>query len=242
MTQLLISVKNLEESQLAMYAGTNIIDLKDPSVGALGALAINEVKKVLAALDGDVLTSATVGEGHSSLEALIADIEQYARIGVGIVKISISEQLLNQQFILEMQQITLKGIKLVAVFFADTSINLADIKKLQTAGFYGAMLDTQNKNQSLMDVQPMHVLQKFIQTCKLHGLISGVAGSVRLQHLNTVITIDPDFIGMRGGVCDAGNRMANLSQKKVEAANALLLKYNIENGFGSHSLATSLQI
>ena len=38
MTQLLVSVKNSEEAMLVLAAGVDIIDLKDPSMGALGEI------------------------------------------------------------------------------------------------------------------------------------------------------------------------------------------------------------
>jgi len=40
MTELLISVTNVDEAFMAMELGADIIDLKDPSMGALGALPI----------------------------------------------------------------------------------------------------------------------------------------------------------------------------------------------------------
>lgn len=242
MTQLLISVKNVEEALHAMYAGTSIIDLKDPAVGALGALPIDEAKKILAVLEQQVLTSATVGEGHGNIDALVADIKRYADIGVNVVKIGVSELFTNKQFFVEMRQLTLQGIKLVAVFFADKLMDLALIPKMQTAGFYGAMIDTQQKGHPLVELQAIHELKKFTVISKQHHLISGLAGSVGLQHLTSLIALNPDFIGMRGGVCDEGNRIFGLSQKKVEAVNALLLKYNSGIGFGGQSAAISLQI
>lgn len=242
MTRLLISVKNVEEALHAMYAGTSIIDLKDPEIGALGALPIQETKKVLAVLEGQVLTSATVGEGHGNIDALIADIKQYADIGVNVIKIAVSELFMNQEFFIEMKQLIVKGIKLVAVFFADKLVDLSLIPKMQTAGFYGAMLDTQQKWRPMVELQSKHELINFIKTCKQHHLISGLAGSVGSQHLASLIDLNPDFIGMRGGVCDAGNRTLGLSQKKVEAVNAMLLKYNSDIGFGSQSPAVGLQI
>ncbi len=242
MTRLLISVKNVEESLRALYAGASIIDLKDPAVGALGALAAEEVEGVLAALENHALTSATVGENHNSIDALVSDIRQYAGMGVHFVKIAVSDLLLSQQFFVEMKQLTSHGIKLIAVFFADKKIDFSLIPKLQACGFCGAMLDTQRKKQSIIDLQPKHILKNFTAICKQHNLMSGLSGSVGLQHLATLIALSPDFIGMRGGVCDADNRTLALSQKKVEAANAMLLKYNSDNGFGSQSPVASLQI
>lgn len=242
MTQLLTSVKNVEESLLAMYAGANIIDLKDPAVGALGALSIDLSKQILAALDADILTSATVGEGHSSIEKLTADIKKYAQIGVDVVKISVSELFLNQQFFVEIQQLTLRGIKLVAVFFADKSIDLSLIAKLQTAGFYGAMIDTQQKARPLLDVQSMHLLNEFTRMCKDCSLITGLAGSVSKQHINTILTLKPDFIGMRGGICHEGNRTSSLSREKVEEVSLMLLNYNRSKRAGGCYTGSGLQI
>ncbi len=242
MTRLLISVKNVEESLHAMYAGASIIDLKDPAVGALGALAAEEVERVMAVLGNHVLTSATVGENHSSIDALVSDIKLYAGMGVHFVKIAVSDLLLNQEFFIEMKQLTSHGTRLVAVFFADKKIDFSLLPKLQACGFRGAMLDTQQKKQSIVDLQPKHILENFTAICKQHNLMSGLSGSVSLQHLSALVSIGPDFIGMRGGVCDLDNRTLGLSQKKVEAANAMLLKYNSDNGFGSQSPVASLQI
>lgn len=242
MTRLLISVKNVEEALHAMYAGTSIIDLKDPETGALGALPMNEAEKILAVLDKQVLTSATVGEGHGNIDALVTDIKRYAHIGVNVIKIGVSELFKNRQFFVEMQQLTQQGIKLVVVFFADKLMDLSLIAKMQTAGFYGAMIDTQQKQRPIVELQPMHELRRFTEMCQQHHLIGGLAGSVGLQHLTSLLAMTPDFIGMRGGVCNKGNRALSLSREKVQAVNTLLLKYNSNVGFGSQSRAISLQI
>ena len=52
MTQLLISVKNVEETLIALEAGVDIIDLKDPENGALGALDIATSKSILQVISG----------------------------------------------------------------------------------------------------------------------------------------------------------------------------------------------
>ena len=46
-TQLLISVTSIEEASFALENGADIIDLKDPSAGALGALPIDEIKLIV---------------------------------------------------------------------------------------------------------------------------------------------------------------------------------------------------
>lgn len=226
MTQLLISVKNVEESHIARYAGIGIIDLKDPTVGALGALEPHIVSQVVQAVDHNTLVSATVGEGHESVDVLIEDITRYANLGVDIVKLSVSELFSQAHFFTEMLKLTTQGIKLVAVFFADKPLDFSLLAALQRSGFYGAMLDTQTKQFSLLEVQSTDVLNGFVHLCIKHHLISGLAGSVRKNHINALIALNPTFIGLRGGVCEEYNRVSELSSSKVCEVKEMLIKYN----------------
>ena len=62
MTQMLASVVNLEEALIALEAGTDIIDLKNPAQGALGALLLTVIRDIVMALAGAVPVSATIGD------------------------------------------------------------------------------------------------------------------------------------------------------------------------------------
>jgi len=61
MTELLISVTNVDEAFMAMELGADIIDLKDPSMGALGALPIQTIKDILGVVNSQKIVSATIG-------------------------------------------------------------------------------------------------------------------------------------------------------------------------------------
>ncbi|OYV19732.1 MAG: hypothetical protein CG441_670, partial [Methylococcaceae bacterium NSM2-1] len=52
MTGMLASVNSLAEALLALSADVDIIDLKQPALGALGALDIDTVKQIVAGIDG----------------------------------------------------------------------------------------------------------------------------------------------------------------------------------------------
>ncbi len=226
MTQLLISVKNLEESRIARYAKADVIDLKDPSVGALGALDINVVRQVVQDVDGLVLLSATVGEGHATIDALIHDIALYASLGVDVVKIAVNELFLQADFFSEIKQLTDQGIKIVAVFFANEPIDISLLKNMKDAGFYGAMLDTQTKQTSLLELQTKLSLENFILTCKRLMLISGLAGSVNKTHIDPLLMLNPSFIGVRGGVCHRRDRKSTLVGEEIVEIKTMLLNYN----------------
>ena len=242
MTQLLISVKNVEESLIARYADVDVIDLKNPAAGALGALDTDIVSKIIQEVKGSALISATVGEGHESVDALVADIKLYADLGVDVVKMSVSDLFSEENFFTEMLQLTTQGIKLVAVFFADKTFDSSLIAELQKSGFYGAMLDTQVKQHSLLEVKSIGALNGFVDLCKKHHLISGLAGSVNKSHLIALLDLAPTFIGLRGGVCEKNNRVSALSSSMVVEVKELLLNYNSSKGFRVESEVLDLHI
>ena len=47
MTHILASVKNVKEAQAVANTGVGIIDLKDPSKGALGALSYERINEIV---------------------------------------------------------------------------------------------------------------------------------------------------------------------------------------------------
>lgn len=227
MTRLLISVKSVEEALIARYADVDLIDLKDPSVGALGALDVNVVGQVVSAIDKAALISATVGEAHTNTKALVHDIKLYASLGVDVIKIAVSDLFQQQDFFAEMLQLTAKKIKLVAVFFADKPLKLDLIATLKESGFYGAMLDTSVKDFSLLNVQSELQLKKFLDLTGQYQLVSGLSGSVSKDDLTALMALQPAFIGMRGGVCEGQDRASNLSDSKIKQIKGVLLKYNM---------------
>lgn len=240
MTQLLISVKNVEESRIARYAGIDVIDLKDPAVGALGALEPHIVSQVVQEIDHNTLVSATVGEGHQRVEDLVRDILLYASLDVDIIKVSVSDLFLQAHFFTEIVKLTTKNIRIVAVLFADKPLDFSLIATLQKYGFYGAMLDTQAKQCSLLEVQSIEVLSQFVNLCLKHQLVSGLAGSIRNNHMNTLLALNPNFIGLRGGVCDEQNRASKLSGSKVDEVKEVLSNYNRGNVGNGKKVAWSL--
>jgi len=104
------------------------------------------------------------------------------------------------------------------------------------------MLDTQAKQFSLLEVQSTDVLNGFVHLCKKHHLISGLAGSVRKNHVNALVALGPTFIGLRGGVCEEYNRVSELSSSKVCEVKEMLLKYNKSKVGNGQLPALSLHI
>ncbi len=215
MTQLLISVKNLEEAKMALAAGVDIIDLKDPQEGALGALDLTLTQEIVQQVKGRRVVSATVGESHASIQELVVDIQWRADVGVDIIKIAVSGLFMQDDFFDEITRLTKEGIKLVAVFFADETSDWEILPELTNAGFYGAMLDTRDKRKNLLQVQSFQALHVFTNHCRHYHLKSGLAGSLQPQHIDLLNELNSTYLGFRGGVCENAQRKSALNDSKI---------------------------
>ena len=70
MTGMLASVTSLAEAKVLLQEGIDILDLKDPNNGALGALDTALIKDIVEVVDGVVTTSATIGDIDCNSEKL----------------------------------------------------------------------------------------------------------------------------------------------------------------------------
>lgn len=231
MTQLLISVSSVDEAAIALDKGINIIDLKHPAKGALGALApetIQAVAKLVRSRDPSRLITATIGDLPMQPDLLRMAVAKLATLDVDVIKIGFFDVDTEPDKIyavcLEaLHDFTCRGVKLVAVMFAELIYSAQLMQMLKNAGFYGVMMDTVHKNgASLLDLLTYQQLQKFLIASKANDLQAGLAGSLKLAHIPVLKQLMPDYIGLRGGVCDADLRINALSASKVEVARGLL--------------------
>ena len=87
MTGMLASVTSIEEAEMVLNAGVDIIDIKNPLKGALGALDIKGVKNIVQKVNGAIPTSATVGDINPDDPNLLDAIFTMASTGVDFVKV-----------------------------------------------------------------------------------------------------------------------------------------------------------
>lgn len=224
--RLLVSVRNLAEARLAVRAGVDFIDLKDPAAGALGALPparIAEIVSVLRAPQADrpPALSATTGDLPSdALDAILAQVSAVAATGVDYVKVGIdggpgSRRLLGALAACE--------ASVVPVLLADRGIDAGVVHEaLALDAFAALMLDTADKGAgSLLERLPEAALAAFITTVRqARGptpgqasgaggpvrapTMAGLAGALRLADLPALRRLQPDFAGFRSAVCGEG--------------------------------------
>jgi (5-formylfuran-3-yl)methyl phosphate synthase len=225
--KLLISVKNTQEAMLATEAGADFIDLKDPEVGALGSLNDEDTMAILQALQGRVAVSATIGDSHDSWQSQLALIQHKVALGLTIIKLPITPAIENEGFRSGLQQCLAEcPIKLIGVFFADEEFDVMWIPKLAGLGFYGVMLDTQHKSNSLLSAMSTQDVAEFVKLCKLNQLIIGLAGALRVECLDNLLMHQPSYLGFRSGVCKDYCRKNNLLPNKVTEISKKLQKHN----------------
>jgi uncharacterized protein (UPF0264 family) len=116
-----------------------------------------------------------------------------------------------------------RELRVVAVFFADRGVPIDALCKLRNAGFAGAMIDTFDKRSGglrrhLSDT----MLGDFVAAGKGLGLLTGLAGSLRVEEIPSLAAVEPDLLGFRGALCDAADRTAPLSAERVRSVRAAL--------------------
>jgi uncharacterized protein (UPF0264 family) len=210
MTGMLASVKNLHEAEFVLNEDVDIIDLKQPEFGALGALSVELVAEIVAKIDGRCPVSATIGDLPMEADVIFNAVSNMAKTGVDFVKIGFFPEGDWLTIVQKLADLT-ANTRLIAVLFADTQPDFLIIPELKKANFAGVMLDTMHKqNGSLTDVMTKETIAEFIELAKNETLICGLAGSLRLENIAELLPFEADYLGFRGALCNQHNRVGEL--------------------------------
>lgn len=202
MTRMLASVRNRIEARLVAANGADIIDLKEPSAGALGALPHAIVAEVVADLRGVKPISATVGDLPMDPAAIVPAVMTMAATGVDYVKIGFFPGGDWPSILVGLEPLTRKGLRLIAVLFADSAPDTRWLEELARNGFAGAMLDTADKRRgSLCTIMGKDALGAFVAEARRLNLLCGLAGSLRATDIPVLLPLQADYLGFRGALC-----------------------------------------
>ena len=140
MTLMLASVRGPEEAAVALAAGADIIDLKDPARGALGAVDVGTVRETVAIVAGARPVSAVTGDTRMDPAVVRAAVEAMTEAGIDYVKQGIFPGGDPAACIRALSPIAARA-RLVAVLFADRGPDFSLLPVLAAAGLRGE-LDT----------------------------------------------------------------------------------------------------
>jgi uncharacterized protein (UPF0264 family) len=230
--RLLISVVNREEAINAINGGTDILDIKNPKEGSLGAnfpWVIKSISDEVHEIAKDVEISATIGDapykpGTMALAALGCTVA-----GVDYVKVGLFDTSTESQAVKVMKAVSKavkdynSDVKVVCAGYSDAhrihSIPPETIPHIAIASESDiAMLDTGIKDgKSLLEFFSIDQLIKFISECREYGLLSALAGSLKIEHILRLLPLKPDIIGVRSVVCTSFDRLnGHLNPNKVK--------------------------
>src|SRR5258707_906089 len=89
MSWFLASVRSADEADVALAGGADIIDAKEPAMGALGAVAPATLRGIAVRVAGRLPVSATIGDLELRPDAVRAAVETTTGDGADIVKIGL---------------------------------------------------------------------------------------------------------------------------------------------------------
>lgn len=220
MTGLLASVRDLSEARIALAGGADIIDMKEPAHGALGAVAPATISAVIEWIAQRRPVSATVGDLPMQPDTLARAVAHTANLGVDYVKVGLLATDAAPSCIAALGWVAART-KLVAVLFADQPLNLDLIDLLARARFAGVMLDTAHKRAgNLLAHLSLGELQDFVARAKARALLCGLAGSLRADDVPVLLPLGADYLGFRGALCLRGERTRALSAARIAALRA----------------------
>ena len=216
--QLLVSAINMVETREALEGGADILDVKNPKEGSLGANFPWIIREIADYVGSQSIISTTIGDvpykpGTVALAALGSAYSgsNYVKVGLYGPK--------NYDEALEVMNAVVRAVKdydenitVVSCGYADAyrvgSIKPEDIPRVaKDSGCDLAMMDTYIKDgKRLTDHQSMKQLEDFVEKSHSYGLKVALAGSVNESDIPLLEDIDCDIMGVRGCVCTGGDR------------------------------------
>lgn len=223
--RLLVSVVDAAEALVAAQAGADVIDVKDPSRGALGEASPSVVRAVRLATAADLPVSVALGDGPFVPATAAARGVAAAQAGAAFVKLGLRGTTpAEARAALGAVRANLPaGVRLVAAGFADFERAGApapgDLPALAAAaGAEGCLLDTAVKDgRGLFHWLDEAQLLAFVESCRTRGLLSALAGSLRAEDLRRLGPIGPDLVGVRGAACVGDRVGGRVDAERVRA-------------------------
>lgn len=231
--RLLISVRSVEEARVAMESGADIIDVKEPGKGSLGAASRTTLEDVARYVDYRVPLSAALGEWYQTQELSFPSSYQWAKIGFSQCSNG-SDRGRGWKHWIHVQQV-IWPTRLIGVVYADrlragapgfdtvfdwigSTMHLPKHPSLIT-GKPGLLIDTAIKDgRGLLSWMSVKRLQRIQRQCQTRGILLALAGSLTLQDV-CVLRRDvlPDVVAVRGAACAGGERALRVQAERVRS-------------------------
>lgn len=244
--QLLISVISAAEVREAIAGGADILDVKNPAEGSLGAHFPRVIQQIRASAPRPLKVSVAIGDmpnlpGTASLAALGAAScdADYVKVGLWGPRTEAEAVLLLQEV---RQAVSSFPIVVIAALYADAhragTLDPQLLPRIARAGgVAGCMLDTAIKDgRHLFDFLSPGMLQALAAEAHASGLLFALAGALREQDLPLVRDLGADVAGVRSAACRDNCRAGPLDAERVRRLREVIAQpvQNAAQRDGSH--------
>jgi uncharacterized protein (UPF0264 family) len=217
---LLVSVRSATEARAALDGGADLIDVKEPSRGPLGAADRNVIEQVVLAVGGQVPVSAALGEWADYSERAIPSGVSYVKWGLARISACGTEDIGRLRH-------AAPGVAPVLVAYADhRRAGSPDPQALVHAAcefrFPALLIDTAVKDDStLSDWLTLDMLMRI--RCRLDdfGVRLALAGSLDARAIRALSPLAPDWFAVRGSAC-VGGRAGTVSVERVRQLRTII--------------------
>jgi len=226
-TKLLISVRSAEEARIALTAGADIIDVKEPTQGSLGRSSLKTIQDIGTIVAAQVPLSVALGEWHQSQSYALPQNVTWTKVGFSCCSTA-SERHRGWLAWLRIQK-QLQATRLIGVVYADRirvkgpcfSQVLDWVESTKKAGVHppGILIDTAIKDgRGLLAWHSLETLCRYQEQCHRHGLFLALAGALTFADVLLLQqSVRPDVIAVRGAACAGNARAASIQPDRVRS-------------------------
>jgi uncharacterized protein (UPF0264 family) len=224
--RLLVSVTDAHEARVAVEGGVDIVDVKNPAEGSLGAPGPGVIERVRDVVPPERPVSAAIGDlpnlpGTAALAALGA-----ARSGAEYVKVGLSGTSTTEAAVAVLRAVraAVDGrAAVIAAAYADAERvpggSLppgAVVEAARRARVGGCLLDTAIKDgRGLFQWLTPGALEALVAEGHAAGLEMALAGALRAEDLSLVRATGADVAAVRAAACRGGRRTAPLDAERI---------------------------
>jgi (5-formylfuran-3-yl)methyl phosphate synthase len=230
--RLLVSVVDADEACVAVEAGADIVDVKNPAEGSLGAPGPGVIGRVREVVPAERPVSAAIGDlpnlpGTAALAALGAARSGAAYVKVGLWGTSVTDEAVA--VLRAVRDAVEGGAAVIAAAYADAErvpgrpLPPGDVvEAARRAGVGGCLLDTAIKDgRGLFEWLSPQALEELVSEGHAAGLEMALAGALRAEDMAVVRATGADIAGVRSAACRDGRRSAPLDVERIGRLRAM---------------------
>lgn len=213
----------------AAFGGADIIDIKNPDEGPLGASFPWIIRRVRQVTPTNIEVSCTIGEAPNRPGSIALASLGAASTGVNYIKAGLFGLKTAEEAVYLIRNVTQAAkdynpaIKVVVSGYADAirvgTVNPMLVPKIAYESKADiAMLDTAIKDgQNLFTFLTKPQIRSFADKAHGYGLKVALAGSLQKEDLPEVYALSADVAGVRGAACTSGDRVnGQITRERVQ--------------------------